>query len=149
MILSACSHKTTREIQQSGSLSFDSLRIANGTKMTVQLESLWIDDNYLRLMWGDSMTIPPLPPAPSFHYVLPSGSSKGAPMGLRPVLVRKKIDIVNVSDSVQKSGTISNEWHKKETEKIKQPFWKWSYLWYLVFVVIIALFVDFVWRSHR
>lgn len=105
-------------------------------------------------LWGDSMTIPPNPPAPSFHYVCLSDS---APPPSPILVMRKKSVTSEVShgklQAKEQAKEQANEMVERVSEKevTRQPFiplWC-KILIVILFVDIIVLNVDFVCRFRR
>lgn len=111
-------------------------------------------------LWGDSMTIPPLPPAPSFHYVCLSGSApRSAPPPVRPSVPRSGLVPVYVRRQVQKGHSVRNDTllgkggrsvEMKDVSKAtgQGSHW-WVYVLIFLFVDIIGLFVYFICRIDR
>lgn len=77
---------------------------------------------------GDSIAVPPLPPATSFHYVLRPHSDAPSSVPLVPVMVRRTSEIGYAVDSVR----VHSEKIEKEVQHGELPvqrnlrFWKYA-----------------------
>lgn len=148
LMLLSCSHKTTDNVLQEVN------RTHWGEIVNLQdNDELVVDCVFVvpvRSMWGDSMTVPPLPPAPSFHYVCLSGSSPRPVPRPVPVYVRKTIKKAQTGVTTKSMGTITEkEVRKTKTKTKKDGFHWWVYVLIFLFVDIIGLFVYFFCKLNR
>lgn len=148
LMLLSCSHKTTENVTQEVN------RTHWGEIVNLQdNDELVVDCVFVvpvRSLWGDSMTVPPLPPAPSFHYVSLSGSSPRPVPRPVPVYVRKTIKKAQtgVTTRGMDASTEKAVTETKTKNKGGGTHW-WVYVLIFLFVDIIGLFVYFVWRIDR
>lgn len=94
--------------------------------------------------WGDSMTIPPPPPAPSFHYVWLSPSAPSPDLSRFPIYARRTVRRY-AGDSIARAQAQTEE-HAILVTKEKTPkgsHW-WVYVLIFLFVDTIGLFVYFL-----
>lgn len=99
--------------------------------------------------WGDSMTIPPNPPAPSFHYVWLSPSVVTPDLSKFPVYARRMVRRYG-GDSLGVAQTNTEE-HRMSREKKVTPLgshW-WVYLLVFLFVDVLCLFVYFMVKLRK
>lgn len=107
-----------------------------------------LDDSIFMLpsapLWGDSMTIPPLPPAPSFHYVWLAPSATTPDLSRFPVYARRTVRRY-AGDSIAQAQTQTEESVKQVNKKKipAQTHW-WVYVLIFLFVDTIGLFVYFI-----
>lgn len=118
-----------------------------GRTLSNEIEEIWVNPTIS--LRGDSVTIPPCPPATSFHYVWLPQSDAPSRAPLVPAIVRKVSRTSVTSDTTRHSDIQSLE-EKKEVVNVSQPSFIWStFVKKLVFVGIICLFVYFVCRSLK
>lgn len=148
LMLLSCSHKTTENVTREVN------RTHWGEVVNIQdNDELVVDCVFVvpvRSLRGDSMTIPPLPPAPSFHYVCLSGSSPRPVPRPVPVYVRKTIKKAQTGVTTRGMDTSTEKAVTETKTKTKGggTHW-WVYFLIFLFVDIIGLFVYFVWRIDR
>lgn len=148
LMLLSCSHKTTENVTQEVNKTHwgEVVNIQDNDELVV--DCVFVVP--VRSLWGDSMTIPPLPPAPSFHYVCLPGSSPHPVPRPVPVYVRKTIKKAQtgvttrgMDASTEKAVTVT-----KTKTKGASTHW-WVYVLFFLFVDIIGLFVYFVCKLDR
>ncbi len=147
IVLCACSKKHTQEIQT----DIDLIKWERAHNKWHGYEIL--EDSIFMVpsapLWGDSMTIPPLPPAPSFHYVWLSPSAPLTDLSRFPVYARRTVRRY-AGDSIAQAQAQTEE-HAKQVTKEKTPklsHW-WVYVLIFLFVDVIGLFVYFIWRLEK
>lgn len=146
--MSSCSHKTTHHLESREGYTHWGEKVVSMDCGGIMVDCIFVAP--VCSPWGDSMTIPPNPPAPSFHYVCLSGSApKSAPPPV-PVYVRKRIQMTNVvrHDSVAAAGNSEVVKNQNNSNSKGQSHW-WVYVLIFLFVDIIGLFVYFLWRFGR
>lgn len=148
LMLLSCSHKTTENVTSEVN------RTHWGEVVNVHdNDELVVDCVFVvpvRSLWGDSMTIPPRPPAPSFHYVCLSGSSPRPVPGPVPVYVRKTIKKAQTGVTTRGMDASTEKAVTETKTKTKEggSQW-WVYVLIFLFVDIIGLFVYFLWKLDR
>lgn len=148
LMLLSCSHKTTENVTQEVN------RTHWGEVVHVQdNDELVVDCVFVvpvRSLWGDSMTIPPNPPAPSFHYVCLSGSNARTVPRPVPVYVRKTIKKAQSGVTTRGMDAITEKTVNKTRTKTREggSHW-WVYVLIFLFVDIIGLFVYFILKLRE
>lgn len=96
---------------------------------------------------GDSMTIPPSPPAPSFHYVWLSPSS--VPSSIVPVAVRHSVKRGAQVDSTQASRMVEIKETAPQTRVFTKEirFWKWCSIAFFFILCCITCFFICIYRK--
>lgn len=144
----SCSHKTTEHVNQEVNRTHwgEVVNIRDNDELVV--DCVFVVP--VRSLWGDSMTIPPHPPAPSFHYVCLSGSSPRPNPKPVPVYVRKTIKKAQTGVTTRGMDTSTEKAVTKTETKTKEggSHW-WVYVLIFLFVDIIGLFVYFICKLDR
>lgn len=91
------------------------------------------------LIRGDSVAIPPSPPAPSFHYVLLSQSPAPSVPSLVPVAARKIVKRGAVADSVRAVSSVTEVKKPPNLDVYgnKIRLWKWGCV--ILFVILCCI----------
>lgn len=121
--------------------------VTTSSSLQDMIEEIYVNPS--ALLWGDSVAIPPLPPATSFHYMCLSGTVPPPSKKLVPVLVRRiRSTEVSRSDSTAQGGNQSLT--KTQAKPLTKKGSHWLvYVLVFLFVDIIGLFVYFLWRLNR
>lgn len=144
----SCSHKTTHHLESREGYTHWGEKVVSMGSGGVMVDCVFVAP--MCSPWGDSMTIPPNPPAPSFHYVCLSESAPHSAPTPMPIYVRKRIQMTNIvrHDSVATAGNkrIMDDHHESVSKS--RSHW-WVYVLIFLLVDIIGLFVYFIWRFGR
>lgn len=143
----SCSRKHVEQMQTDVTLAHWEKQHDQWRGYEILEDSIWLMP--CAPFWGDSMTIPPSPPAPSFHYVWLSPSVVAPDLSKFPVYARRMVRRYG-GDSLGVAKTNTEE-HRMSTEKKVTPsgsHW-WVYVLVFLFVDILCLFVYFVWRFRK
>lgn len=143
----SCSRKHVEQMQTDVTLAHWEKQHDQWRGYEILEDSIWLMP--CAPLWGDSMTIPPCPPAPSFHYVWLSPSVVAPDLSKFPVYARRMVRRYG-GDSLGVAQTNTEE-HRKTTEKKVTPsgsHW-WVYVLVFLFVDVLCLFVYFIWRFKK
>ena len=151
----SCSHKHTENLRQSIVATSDSTGNKSFHHEVIELDSVFVCQHFFDVLDCDSQAHLPLYVDGQTIFPTSGKRYRGRPAGcntkelLKPVLVRKKI----IRDDKIENGSSSTAADYKSTSvsevRESKSSWKSWLGWILLFVVIIGLFVDFVWRSRR
>ena len=143
----SCSHKHVEKIQTDVTLAHWEKQHDQWRGYEILEDSIWMIP--CAPSWGDSMTIPPCPPAPSFHYVWLSPKSVAPDLSKFPVYARRTVrryggDTVSVA---QGNTKVHREYKEKEVTPSGSHWW--VYVLVFLFVDVLCLFVYFVCRFKK
>lgn len=143
----SCSHKHVEKLQTD-------VTLAHWEKQHDQWKGYEILEDSIWLMpcapsWGDSMTVPPNPPAPSFHYVWLSPSVVAPDLSKFPVYARRMVRRYG-GDSlgVAQTNTDIHETDNVYTKKSNRIHVN-NLIIVFLFVDVLCLFVYFMVKLRK
>ena len=170
VLVCSCSQKTTKSVISTSTVVEDSTFSSNSFRLSVETDCVFVSPAFLDVLGRDGRGLSfgvydgRLSDTVCVHRMYDSGGrsfSSGRNSGLGPdqsvgnrlvpipVLVRKKYSRID-SAAVVASST-SADYKSTDVSEVKESSRIYRWYWGVIFgfVVILCLFVDFVWRSHR
>lgn len=121
--------------------------VNTGHTLSDEIEEIWV--NPAVSLRGDSVTVPPCPPATPFHYVWLPPSEAPKPVPLVPAFVRK-VHKASVDVDTARSSAVTTEVVRRKVSKVSKPIKDWlTFVKTMAFVVVICLLVYFVFRRAK
>lgn len=147
MILSGCSkkiHESVEVVKDSQTQSTSQSYTDDFREIT---EMVYVDSAYLSLA-GCSLP-PPAPPASVFHGCDVAPLRVASSKGLRPVLLRRKVERGSSHATDTLLGRESETFYQDKDVKVSEPSVLPPIFRWVAFVGIMCLFVYFICIAHR